>query len=326
MAHFADHVDVFRLFGMETFTAQPTSAGTRARGRAGSGTGMRSEWRGVTQVLVSAASNQTGAGLGAQAFDIVGPVGVVAVRQAVAAAVLLAVARPPLRRMAWSQWWPTVLLALVFATMNLTLYLAIDRIGLGLAITLEFLGPLALTLAGSRTGRDVVTAALAAAGVYVLVLPGPADDVVGLALGLTAGACWAAYIVLNRVVGVRLSGLQAPALASGLCALGYLPVLVTTTAAASWDASTVTRVVAAGLLSSVVPYAVDLAALRTVTPRQFGVLSSAQPAIAALVGLLLLSQELALHEWLGIVIVIAANVLAVATNATAAATERAARQ
>ncbi|GEO33518.1 membrane protein [Cellulomonas aerilata] len=280
----------------------------------------------MTQVLVSAASNQTGAGLGAQAFDIVGPVGVVAVRQAVAAAVLLPVARPPLCRMTWTQWWPTLLLALVFGTMNLTLYLAIDRIGLGLAITLEFLGPLTLTLAASRTRPDVVTAILAAAGVYVLVLPGPADDVLGLALGLTAGVCWAAYIVLNRVVGVRLTGLQAPTLASGLCALGYLPVLVTITVAASWDASAVTRAVAAGLLSSVVPYAVDLVTLRTVTPRQFGLLSSAQPAMAALVGLLLLSQPLAVHEWLGIAIVIAANALAVATNATTAPTERAAGQ
>jgi inner membrane transporter RhtA len=318
VVHFVSHPEMVRLSGMDLSTTQPISAD--ASGCAGAGS--RSGWRGVAQVLASAASNQTGAALGAQAFDAVGPFGVVAVRQAVAAAVLLPVARPPLRRMKWSQWWPTLLLALVFATMNLALYLAVDRIGLGLAITLEFIGPLALTLAGSRTGRDLVTALLAVAGVYVLVLPGPADDVPGLVLGLTAGTCWAAYIVLNRVVGNRLTGLQAPAVASGLCALGYLPVLVTITHTASWDAATVTRVLAAGLLSSVVPYTVDLVALRTVTPRQFGILSSAQPAIAALVGLALLGQGLALHEWLGIVMVITANISAVATS-TAVAPDRA---
>ena len=265
-------------------------------------------------VLTSAASNQAGAGLGAQAFDAIGPVGVVAVRQAVAAAVLLPVARPPLRRMTWPQWWPTLLLALVFATMNLTLYTAIDRIGLALAITLEFLGPLAVALAGSRTRRDLLTAVVAGVGVYVLVLPGPASDLLGLAFGLTAGACWAAYIVLNRVVGVRLPGLQAPALASGLCALGYLPVFLIFSLDGRWDASTVLRVLAAGLLSSVVPYAADLTALRTVPPRLFSVLSSAQPALAALAGLLLLNQVLALHELVGIGIVIATNVLAVTTS------------
>ncbi|WP_258723453.1 EamA family transporter [Cellulomonas sp. NS3] len=271
-------------------------------------------WRAVVTVLVSATSNQVGAGLGAQAFDVVGPAGVVAARQVVAAAVLLPVARPAVRRMSWSQWWPTLLLALVFATMNLTLYTAIERIGLALAITLEFLGPLAVALAASRTRLDSVTAAVAAAGVYVLVLPGPASDLPGVALGLAAGACWAGYIVLNRVVGARLPGLQAPALASGLCALGYLPVLVVLTFDDRWDTSTVASVVAAGLLSSVVPYAVDLVALRTVPPRLFGVLSSAQPALAALVGLVLLGQELAAHELVGIGIVVITNVLAVTAS------------
>jgi inner membrane transporter RhtA len=134
----------------------------------------------------------------------------------------------------------------VFATMNLTLYTAIDRIGLALAITLEFLGPLGVALAASRSRLDLLTAAIAAVGVYVLVLPGPASDLLGLAFGLAAGTCWAAYIVLNRVVGARLPGLQAPALAGGLCALGYLPVLVTLTLDGGWDLSTVLPALAAG--------------------------------------------------------------------------------
>ena len=100
-------------------------------------------------MLGSAASNQVGAAVGAHAFPTIGPAGVVAVRQFVAAAVLLPVGRPNLRRFTWAQWWPTLLLGLVFATMNLSLYTAIDRVGLGLAVTLEFLGPLAVALGGS---------------------------------------------------------------------------------------------------------------------------------------------------------------------------------
>jgi inner membrane transporter RhtA len=280
-------------------------------------------WRGilpVLTVLTGATSNQLGAGVGAQTFDAIGPVGVVAVRQAVAAVVLLPVARPPLRRLTRAQWWPALLLALVFATMNLAVYTAIDRIGLALAITLEFLGPLAVALAGSRTRAHLVTAGIAAVGVYVLVLPGPASDRLGLLCGLGGGACWAAYIGLNRVVGARLPGLQGPALASGVSALAYLPVLVVLTADGRWDRTTVARVLLTGVLSSVVPYAADTTALRTVPPRVYGVLSSAQPALAGLVGLVLLGQHLAPHEWAGIGTVIAANVLVVSTGREAAVT------
>src|SRR5687768_2471991 len=194
--------------------------------RAATGSRRPTLLRGMSIMLGSALSNQVGAALGAHAFGAVGPPGVVAVRQVVAAAVLLPLARPPLRRMTWPQWWPVLLLAVVFGCMNLALYTAIDRIGLGLAVTLEFLGPLGVALAASRSRRDLLIALAAAAGVYVLVLPGPTSDYVGLGLGLAAAACWAAYIVLNRVAGARLPGLQAPAVAATLCALAYLPVLV----------------------------------------------------------------------------------------------------
>lgn len=268
-------------------------------------------WSGVLTALTGAGSTQVGAAIGAQAFTAIGPAGVVAVRQLVAAAVLLPVARPRVRSLTWSQWWPVLLLAAVFATMNLSLYSAVEWVGLALAVTLEFLGPLAVALVASRGRRDGATAALAAVGVYVLVLPGPASDLTGIGLGLAAAACWAGYIVVNRLVGTRLDGLQAPALASGLCALGYLPVLLLTTTAASWTLPTVVRSVATGLLSSVAPYAADLTALRTVPPRLFGVLSSAQPVVAALTGLLLLGQHLDVHEWVGMGVVVTANVLAV---------------
>ena len=265
-------------------------------------------------MLGSASSNQVGAALGAHAFGAVGPAGVVAVRQLVAAAVLLPVARPPLRQMTWPQGWPALLLAVVFGIMNLSLYTAIDRVGLGLAVTLEFLGPLAVALAGSRSRRDLLIALAAAVGVYVLVLPGPSSDHVGLGLGLLAAACWAAYIVLNRVAGARLPGLQAPAVAAGLCAVAYLPVVLVLAADGRWTAAAWGWAVAAGVLSSVVPYAGDLTALRFVPPRFFGVFMSVHPVLAALAGVLLLDQFLALHEWTGIAVVVLANGAAVATS------------
>ncbi|MGY1642723.1 EamA family transporter [Geodermatophilus sp. SYSU D00703] len=287
-----------------------TTAGT---GRRAAADGRRRPvLRGVGTMLGSALSNQVGAALGAHAFAAIGPPGVVAVRQVVAAAVLLPVARPPLRRMTRAQWWPVLLLAVVFGCMNLALYTAIDRIGLGLAVTLEFLGPLAVALAGSRSRRDLLIAVAAAAGVYLLVLPGPSSDFVGLGIGVLGGACWAAYIVLNRVAGARLPGLQAPAVATALCALAYLPVLVLLLRAGRLDGAALGHAVAAGVLASVVPYAADLIALRVVPQRSFGVFMSVHPVLAALVGTVLLGQLLAAHEWLGIAVVVGANAAAVA--------------
>ncbi|WP_433833526.1 EamA family transporter [Actinoplanes sp. CA-015351] len=266
---------------------------------------------GLATMMGSAASNQVGAAVGAHAFATIGPAGVVAVRQFVAAAVLLPVARPNLRRFTWAQWWPTLLLGLVFATMNLSLYTAVDRIGLGLAVTLEFLGPLAVALAGSRTRVDLLCAVGAGAGVYVLVLPGGSSDWFGIGSGLLAAVCWAAYILLNRLLGVRLPGLQAPAAATSVSAVMYLPVLVFVSLSGSWTWPAALFAVGAGVLSSVIPYACDLVALRTVPPRFFGVVMSVHPVFAALAGLVLLGQFLDVHEWVGIAMVVAVNVVAV---------------
>ena len=155
----------------------PASAG---RGQAGAGPTVV---RGVLTMTGSGVSNQIGAGIGAHAFPVIGPAGVVAVRQLVAAAVLLPVARPPFHRFTWRQWWPVLLLGAATALMNISLYVAIERIGLGLAVTLEFLGPLAVALLGSRARRDVLCGLAAGLGVFILVLPGPSSDFVGIAIG-----------------------------------------------------------------------------------------------------------------------------------------------
>lgn len=267
--------------------------------------------RDVGAVLGAGTSNQIGAALGALAFPAIGPSGVVAVRQVVAAVALMSISRPPVRRLVWSQWWPVLVLAVIFSVMNLSLYVAIDRIGLGLAVTLEFLGPLAVALFGSRRRSELLIAAGAAVGVYVLILPDSSSDLIGVGLALLAAACWAGYILINRVVGRRLPGVQAPALASTISATLYLPVLVVLISQGRLGGLPLLYALAAGVLSSTVPFAIDLMVLRNVPPRLFGVLMSAQPALAALAGLVLLGQVLVMHEWVGMAMIVTANVLAV---------------
>ncbi len=179
---------------------------------------------GTATLVASALSNQLGAATGSLAFPVMGPVGVVAVRQLVAAAVLLPAVRPKLRELNWQQWWPVLLLALSFGTMNLGLYASIQRIGLGLAVTLEFLGPLAVALVSSRQKAGAVCAIAAAAGVVLIARPEASTDLVGIGFGLMAACSWAAYILLNRVVGRRIQGIQGTAAASGVSATVFLPV------------------------------------------------------------------------------------------------------
>lgn len=276
---------------------------------------------GVAMMFGSGLSNQIGAATGALAFPVIGPAGVVAVRQWVAGLVLLAVGRPRLRAFTWRQWWPVLCLAAVFATMNLSLYTAIDRIGLGLAVTLEFLGPLVVALAASRRLTDLLCALVAGAAVVLLTRPQPATDYAGIALGLLAAVCWASYILLNRLVGTRLPGAEGSAAAAGVSALLYLPVGIVVLADHHPSASAVGYAAVAGLLSSAVPFLADLHALRRVPARFFGVFMSVNPVLAALVGLVVLDQTLQGIDWLAIAAIVAANtvsILAGGSRATAA--------
>jgi inner membrane transporter RhtA len=279
--------------------------------RPGAAAGPSGRLASVAMMLGSGLSNQVGAATGALAFPVIGPAGVVAVRQWVAGVVLVAVGRPRVWRFTWRQWWPVLSLALVFATMNLSLYTSIDRIGLGLAVTLEFLGPLAVALAASRRPVDLVCAVFAGAAVVVLARPQPTTDYPGIALALLAAVCWASYILLNRVIGRRLPGAEGSAAAAGLSALAYVPVGIATfvhhppTAAALGDAA------AAGVLSSAVPFLADMLALRRVPARLFGVFMSVNPVLAALVGLVVLDQALGWPEWLAIAAIVTANTVSV---------------
>ena len=264
---------------------------------------------GYTLMTTSAAANQIGASLGAMAFPVIGPVGVVSIRQVFAALFLPPIARPRFWRFTRSQWLPILGLALALSVMNLTLYASIDRIGLGLAVTLEFLGPLGVAVAGSRRLIDLLCALLAGAGVVVLTNPGPSTDVLGVTVGLIAACAWAAYILLNRTLGQRLPGIEGTATASMVAACAWIPIGVWWFSAHPPTLAVILLALGCGLGSSIVPYVTDLQALRRVSAQVFGTFTSINPVFAALAGLLFLGQALQLNEWIGMAIIVAANVI-----------------
>lgn len=297
-------------------TFQTPAPGLRASGPAGgpemaqlsSATATpRQRTQGIAAQLGSSSLSQTGAALGTMAFPVMGAVGVVAVRQLVTALVLVPTVRPRLRGLGAGVWWPVLGLSLVFSVMNLCLYLSIDRIGLGLAVTLEFLGPLAVAVAGSRRLLDGACALVAGAGVVVLTAPGPSTDVLGIALGLLAAAAWASYILLNRLLGQRLPGLQGTATASLVTAAAWTPVAIIWFTLHPPSAGALALALACGVLASVVPYAADVWTLRRVPAPVFGTIASCNPVWAVLVGWLMLRQSLEAHEWLGMVLIVVAN-------------------
>jgi inner membrane transporter RhtA len=299
--------------------AMATSAGTRDLPAVAGGpaAGQADRITGVALMTGSAASSQLGAATAALAFPVLGPAGVVAIRQWVAAAVLLTTVRPRFSSFTRQQWRPVLALALIFATMNLSLYLAIDRIGLGLAVTLEFLGPLSVALLASRRVIDLGCALVAGAAAVVLARPQPSTDYAGIGLAVLAATCWAGYILVNRVVGARLPGSQGPAAAASLSALLYVPVGIWVLAGHPVTATAVGRAATAGLLCSAIPMVADLLALRRVPARFYGVFMSVNPVFAALTGLVVLGQSLAWLDWLAIAAIVTANAVGLSTGARA---------
>ncbi len=278
--------------------------GTEAAGRSDRLTG-------IALMTGSAASVQLGAATAALAFPVLGPAGVVAIRQWVAGAVLLTTARPKFTSFTRQQWRPVLALALIFAVMNLSLYAAIDRIGLGLAVTLEFLGPLSVALLASRRVIDLGCALIAGGAALILARPQPSTDYTGIALALLAAACWAGYILVNRVVGARVPGAQGPAAAACLSALLYVPVGIwaLVTHPVTWVA--LGRAATAGVLCSAIPMVADMLALRRVPARFFGVFMSVNPVFAALTGLMVLGQSLGFTDWLSVAAIVTANAVSV---------------
>ena len=282
--------------------------------RLSAGAGLPDRLTAIALMTGSAASTQLGAATAALAFPVLGPAGVVAVRQWVAGAVLLTSVRPKFTSFTWPQWRPVLALALIFAAMNLSLYAAIDRIGLGLAVTLEFLGPLSVGLLASRRVIDLGCALIAGTAAVVLARPQPSTDYAGIVLALLAAGCWAGYILVNRVVGARLPGVQGPAAAAGVSALLYVPVGVWALASHPMTWAALSRAAAAGILCSAVPMVADMLALRRVPARFFGVFMSVNPVFAACTGLVVLGQSLGFVDWLAVAAIVTANAVSVSTS------------
>ncbi|MBH5333418.1 EamA family transporter [Streptomyces pactum] len=257
-------------------------------------------------VLLGIVSVQVGAALAKHLFGEVGSFGTVALRLFFAAAVLMLVWRPSLR-MNRRTWTVVLAYGVVLGLMNLCFYLALARIPLGIAVTIEFLGPLGVALAGSRRWLDAFWALLAAAGV-VLMMEGRGDlNLAGFLLALAAGACWGLYILLGAALGRHTSEGDGLALGMAVAALMAVPFGVAESGTALLQPWVLLAGLGVALLSSVIPYSLDLEALRRIPPRVFGILMSLEPAMAALIGLVVLQESLHWEQWVAVLCVVAAS-------------------
>jgi inner membrane transporter RhtA len=259
-------------------------------------------------VATGAFSVQFGAAVAIRLFHRVGAEGAVTLRLGIAAVLLAAVARPRIRSIKRADLGVAVAFGLVLAGMNLSFYEAIARIPLGVAVTIEFSGPLALALIGSRHWTDLLWAALAGGGVALFSSGGGRRlDPVGIALAFVAGAGWIGYILLSKQTGRRFDARTGLAVAMVTGTLVLLPAGLAVGGAALFHPRVLLLGAIVALLSSVLPYSLELVALRQVTPRAFGVLLSMDPAVAALAGLVVLGQHLTGRELIAVVLVSAAN-------------------
>ncbi|MEU1306830.1 EamA family transporter [Streptomyces shenzhenensis] len=269
----------------------------------------------VGLVLSGGISVQFGAALAVTLMPRAGALGVVTLRLFAAAVVLLLVCRPRLRGHSRTDWGTVIVFGVTMAAMNGLFYQAADRIPLGAAVTLEVLGPLALSVLASRRAVNAVWAALALAGVFLLGGGGFTDlDPAGVAFALGAGAMWATYIVFSARTGRRFPQADGLALAMAVAALVFLPLGIAESGGKLLDPTTVALGSAVAVLSSVLPYTLELLALRRMPASTFAVLMSLEPALAATAGFLILSQSLSLTQSLAIALVVAASMGAVRTQ------------
>ena len=260
-------------------------------------------------VLLSIGSTQLGAAIAKSLFNEVGSAGTVFLRVGFAALVLLLLWRPQLKGYTRANYLVAILFGLTLAAMNFTFYSALERIPLGIAVTLEFVGPLGVAVAGSRRLLDLLWIVLAAIGIVLLAPLGEAKlDLFGLVLALLAGSFWAAYIILSARVGRAFPGGAGLAIAMCIAAVVLLPVGVLDGGAALLNPWLLTKGFGVALLSSALPYSLELSALRRMSTRVFGVLLSLEPAIAAVVGFVILGEELSPRSIIAVSLVTVATV------------------
>ena len=259
-------------------------------------------------VLGAILSVQVGAAIGRTLFDEIGATGVTFLRVAIAAVVLAVVVRPDMRSWDRRAWTAAAVLGATMAGMNLVFYLSLQTVPLGVAVTVEFLGPLALSLVQTRRVVDLVWALLAAAGVALLGLSTTSGiPLSGLALAGLAGLFWAGYILGSARLGQVLPGAGGLAVSLSVAAVLVAPFGLAQAGAVLDDPILLVPAAAVALLSSVIPYGLELEALRSIPTRVFGILMSLEPAAAAAAGWVLLSQDLGARELTALVLVSAAS-------------------
>jgi inner membrane transporter RhtA len=271
----------------------------------------RTPARPLLLVLTAIVSVQFGGALAATLVPEIGAGGSVTLRLVFATGVLWAIARPRVRGHGRKAWLTVLAFGAALGLMNLAFYSSLAHLPIGVAVTVEFLGPLALATVLSRRLRDLAAVAAAAIGVVLIseALDTPFADVewTGLGLAALAGACWAAYILASGRAGREFPKLEGLALAMAVALLVTLPFGVASVP--DWTGESVAKGLGIAVLSSVLPYSLELAALRTLSPRVFGILLSLEPAAAALAGLVVLDQRLARLQLVGMALVVLASAL-----------------
>ena len=276
----------------------------------------------VLLVTLGMVFTQTGASFAKMLFPLVGAGGATALRLTLAALVLILVFRPWRKKLGPAQWRSVLLYGAAMGAMNLFFYAALEHIPLGIAVALEFTGPLAVALFGARKPLDFFWIALAVGG-FALLLPWTqtSGDIspLGIVLALCAGACWAGYIVFGQRAGQSgakgSGGPHIAALGVATAAVIALPFGVATAGTSLIDPAILPLGLAVALLSSAIPYALDMVALPHIPARLFGILMSGQPALAALSGLFILGEVLSAGQVMGMAAIIAASVGATLTIA-----------
>lgn len=274
-----------------------------------------SRWQPIALLLVAMVSIQSGASLAKHLFPAVGATGATALRLALATLLLVAVFRPWRMRVERHQWPALLAYGISLGLMNLMFYKSLETVPLGIAIALEFTGPLAVALFGSRHLRDVVWVALAVLGLVLLVPKQgtQALDPMGVAYALGAGTCWALYIVFGQKAGSE-HGPQTVALGTCIAAVVAVPFGVAHAGTALLSPALLPIALAVALLSTALPYSLEMVALTKLPTRTFGMLMSLEPAIGALCGLLFLHEQLTMLQWLAIVAIIVASAGAAMTT------------
>ena len=268
-------------------------------------------------VLAGIVSVQFGGALAATLVPLIGAGGSVVLRLLFASALLLVFVRPRWRGHSRRAWLTVIAFGVALGLMNFTFYSSLAHLPIGVAVTIEFIGPLSLAAALSRRWLDAVAVAAAAAGVALIseALSTPFADLekTGIALALLAGAFWAAYIVLAGRTGGEFPKLEGLALAMVVATVVTLPLGITS--APSWSPDILLKAFGIAVLSSVLPYSLELLALRRLSAKVFGILLSLEPAFAALAGLLVLGQVLSPTQLVGMALVVAASALVLGLGA-----------